>query len=114
MKINEDYIVTDTDVRYRELDVVASVKIISGPFKDTEFHFGTINVSEEENADGTLTVSFDYDIISEEHKKFYKTEEFEVALGHILNDILQHSLNEAEKRYRDELRTKDTETPNIG
>jgi hypothetical protein len=114
MKINQDFIVTDTDVRYRELDVVASVKITNGEFKDVEFHFGSINVSEEENEDGTLTVSFDYDIISEDHKHYYKNEEFEVTLGHILNNILEHSLNEAEKRYKDELRAENTKTSDIG
>lgn len=113
MKMNNDYIITETDVRYRDLDVVATVKIIDGEFKDVEFHFGSINIPEEENADGTLTMSFDYDIISE-HKELKDNETFESTLGRILNDILMQSLVEAEKRYNNELGKKDTQASDLG
>ncbi len=113
MKMNKDYMITETDVRYRDLDVVATVKILAGDFKDVEFHFGSINIPEEENADGTLTMSFDYDIISE-HKELKDNETFESILGRILNDILMQSLVEAEKRYNNELGKKDTQTSDLG
>jgi hypothetical protein len=111
--MNKDYMITETDVRYRDLDVVATVKILAGDFKDVEFHFGSINIPEEENADGTLTMSFDYDIISE-HKELKDNETFESILGRILNDILMQSLVEAEKRYNNELGKKDTQTSDLG
>lgn len=110
MRIDKDYIVTSTDVRYRDLDVVATIKIIDGDYKDTEFHYGSINVAEEENPDGTLTLSFEYDIISEEHKHLRGVDAFEATLGKIMNDLLTVSLNEAEKRYKDELRAENTKT----
>jgi hypothetical protein len=113
MQINRDFIITDTDVRYRDLDVVATVKILTDEFKDVEFHFGSINISEEENADGTLTMSFDYDIISD-HKQLKGNEAFEESLGTILNSILLHSLEEAEKRYNNESRKENTQTSDIG
>jgi hypothetical protein len=113
MKINHDFIITDTDVRYRELDVVATVKIITGEFKDVEFHFGSIHVPEEENSDGTFTLSFDYDIISD-HTNLKDNQIFEATLGEILNNILHHSLEEAERRYKNESRKEDTQTSDIG
>lgn len=113
MKMNQDYMITETNVRYRELDVVATVKILAGEYKDVEFHFGSIHIPEEENADGTLTMSFDYDIISE-HKDLKDNNAFESTLGQILNDILMQSLVEAEKRYNNELGKKDTQASNFG
>jgi len=113
MKINESYIITETDIRYRDLDVVATIKIVEGEYKDVEFHFGEIRVPEEENEDKTFTISFNYEIISE-HKHLKKNQEFEKVLGEIMNDLLHHSLTEAEKRYNDELREKNTQTSDIG
>ena len=114
MKIDETYEITESDIRYKDKDVVATIKITDGDFKDAVFHFGEINFSEEENPDGTYSIGFNYDIISEEHKAFQGNHAFEKHLGEILNDLLKHALNEAEKRYKNELATKDTETPDIG
>jgi hypothetical protein len=114
MKIEETYEITQSDVRYKDKDVVATIKITAGDFKDVVFHFGEINFAEEENPDGTYSIGFNYDIISEEHKALQGTENFEARLGEILNDLLKHALDEAEKRYKNELGTKDTETPDIG
>jgi hypothetical protein len=114
MKITEDYEITERDIKYKDKDVVASIKILSGEFKDVEFTFGEINFSEEENPDGTYSIGFNYDIIDEEHKALHGNNDFEAHLGEILNDLLKHSLDEAEKRYKNELGTKNTETPDIG
>jgi len=114
MKINEDYEITPRDIRYKDKDVVASIKINSGKYKGVEFTFGEINFAEEENPDGTYSIGFNYDIIDEEHKALQGNNNFEETLGEILNDLLKHSLDEAEKRYKNEFGTKDTETPDIG
>jgi len=114
MKIEETYEITQSDIRYKDKDVVATIKITAGDFKDVVFHFGEINFAEEENPDGTYSIGFNYDIISEEHKALQGTKNFEARLGEILNDLLKHALDEAEKRYKNELGTKDTETPDIG
>ena len=39
MKLNEDYVVTANDIKYKDKDVLATLKITNGPFKDVEFHF---------------------------------------------------------------------------
>ena len=114
MKINEDYEITQRDIKYKDKDTVASIKINSGKYKDVEFTFGEINFSEEENPDVTYSIGFNYDIIDEEHKALQGNKDFEENLGEILNDLLKHSLDEAQKRYNDELGTKNTETPDIG
>lgn len=114
MKINEDYEITERDIKYKNKDVVASIKIKAGEFKDVEFHFGEINFAEEENADETYSIGFNYDIMSEEHKMLQGNEAFEIHLGEILNDLLRISLDEAEKRYKNELGTKDTQTSFTG
>ena len=110
MKLNEDYIVTQNDVKYGNYDVLASLKITTGPFKDVEFHFGEVHINEDE-ANNHCSLSFNYDIISD-HKGLDKSEEFESTLELIMNDILMEALTAAEERYKNELREKNTEAPN--
>ncbi len=114
MKIEETYEITESDIRYKDKDVVATIKITQGDFKDTVFHFGEINFADEENSDGTYSIGFNYDIISEEHKALKGNDAFESYLGEVLNDLLKHALDEAEKRYKNELGTKNTQTPITG
>ena len=114
MKIEETYEIAESDIRYKDKDVVATIKITAGDFKDTVFHFGEINFAEDENPDGTYSIGFNYDIISEEHKELQGNNAFESQLGEILNDLLRHALDEAEKRHKNELGTKDTQTPITG
>ena len=110
MKMNEDYQVTETDIKYKDRDTVATIKILTGEYADIEFNFGEISFGDEENPDGTFTISFNYDILPEEYKNLKSDENFEKVVGTILNDLLLESINAAEKRYKDELRAKNTET----
>lgn len=109
MKLNEDYEITSRDVRYQDKDVIATLKINTGPYKDVEFHFGEIHINEDE-ANGQCSLSFNYDIISD-HKNLEKSEEFESTLELIMNDVLLESLKFAEEKYKNELREKNTEAP---
>jgi hypothetical protein len=59
-------------------------------------------------------MSFNYDILSEEHDSLKGNETFEAYLGDILNDLLKISLEEADKRYKNELGKENTETPSGG
>jgi hypothetical protein len=113
MLMDKDYHITETDVRYREKDVVATVVIDTGEFAGVEYHYGAIHVNEEENPDGTLTMGFDYEIISEENKHLQGNEAFESTLGVILNNILLKSLEAAERKYKDEIGTKNPQAPNL-
>jgi hypothetical protein len=111
MKMNEDYQVTETDIKYKDKDSVATIKILTGEYADIEFNFGEISFGDEENPDGTFTISFNYDILPEEYKNLQSDENFEKVVGTILNDLLLESINAAEKRYKDELRAENTKTP---
>lgn len=107
MKMHEDYIVTDNDIKYKDMDVLASLKIISGPFKNVEFRFGEVYIKENDAKD-QCSLSFNYDIISD-HKHLQKTEDFESTLEVIMNDVLIESLKCAEEKYKNELRKENTE-----
>jgi hypothetical protein len=114
MKIEETYEIAESDIKYKDKDVVATIKITAGDFKGAVFHFGEINFAEEENPDGTYSIGFNYDIISEEHQELKGNDAFEAYLGEVLNNLLKHALDEAEKRYKNELGTENTQTPITG
>jgi hypothetical protein len=107
MKMDDDFIVTDSEVRYRDLDVVATIKITRGEYKDVEFYFGSVYIPDKENDDGTFTLSFDYDIISK-HTHFKKNKEFESVLSQIMNSIFRYTIEEAERKYKNEFREENT------
>lgn len=110
MLIDIDYTVTQEDIKYKDKDVVAAIEILKGDFASVKFYFGELNFAEEENPDGTFSISFNYDIIGEENEWLRGKEEFEVVLGHILNDLLRHSLDMAQQRYDNESGKENTET----
>ena len=108
MKLHEDYVITDRDVRYKDKDALATVKIIAGQYENVEFHFGEIHVDEDEK-EGTCTLRFNYDILSD-HKELDGNKDFEIVIGEVMNDILMESLNAAEEKYKNELRAENPKT----
>ena len=111
MKLNEDYEITSRDVGYQDKDVLATVLIRTGEYANVEFNFGEIHIDENE-AEGTCSMRFNYDILSD-HKQLEGKEEFESVLGQIMHDVLEESLNAAEEKYKNELREKDTQTSDL-
>lgn len=111
MKMNEDYIVTSREVRYQDKDVLATILIQTGNYKDVEFNFGEIHI-EEDKENGTCSMQFNYDILSD-HKQFEGNQEFEEVLGQIMHDVLEESLNAAEEKYKNELREENTQASDI-
>jgi hypothetical protein len=110
MLIDVDYTVTQEDVKYKDKDVVAAIEILKGDFASVKFYFGELNFAEEENSDGSFSISFNYDIIDEEDAWLRGKEEFEVVLSDILNDLLRNSLDMAQQRYDNESRKENSET----
>lgn len=108
MKYDVDFKITDRHYTYKKDHDLASIEILTGDYKDTEFTFGSIHVNENiEN--GEATISFDYTVHNDSTLEGNK--EFEDVLGQIMNSVLEQSLIEAEKRYNDERRKENTETP---
>lgn len=103
--MNEDYKVLDIHQSYIEKDDIATIEILTGDFKDTQFTFGTVKVNEDEDNE-IATLSFDYTVHNND--KLQKNEDFELVLEKIMNNILIESLEQAEREY--ERRKKDTET----
>ena len=108
MKYDVDFRVTDRLYTYKEKHDLASIEILTGHYKEVEFTFCSIHVNEKIE-DGEATISFDYTVHNDETLE--GNEEFEEVLGEVMNSLLQHSLEEAEKRYDDERRKENTETP---
>lgn len=103
-----DYCVTNRLYTYKEKHDLASIQILTGEFKDVEFTFGSINVNENIH-DNEATISFDYTVHNDETLEGNKI--FEEVIGKIMNSLLLNSLNEAQKKYDNERRKEDTETP---
>jgi hypothetical protein len=106
MKYGEDFRITDKLYTYKTEHDLASIEILTGVYEGVEFTFGSIHV-DEKIEEGEATVSFDYTVHSND--KLEGDKDFEVVLGEVMNSLLLHSLEEAEKEY--ERRKKDTETP---
>ncbi len=107
MKYGEDFRVTDRLYTYKKDHDLASIEILTGEYKDVEFTFGSINV-DENIEDGNAKITFDYTVHND--SSLEGNSDFEEVLGQVMNSLLSHSLEEAEKRYNDERRKENTET----
>lgn len=112
MKLDVDFQISHKDYGFKTKDDLASIKILTGPFIDTEFTFNVITLAEEENPDGTMSISFDY-TIHESKEPIVEDilSKFEIVLGDVLNSILTNALHEAEKRYKNESREENPKAP---
>lgn len=108
MVMNEDYEITDSQFSYKEENDLFGVRLLTGEFAGIEYTYGTINIADKENPDGTYSISFDYNVregkVDDENK-----EKFESVVGSVLNSVLMHSLEAAQERYNNETRNADSE-----
>ena len=108
MEMNEDYEITDSQFSYKQENDLFGVRLLTGEFAGIEYTYGTINMADEENEDGTYSISFDYTVregkVDDEHK-----EKFESVVGSVLNSVLLHSLEAAQERYNNENRNSDSQ-----
>lgn len=109
MKINEDYEITDTQFSYKEENDLFGIRLLTTEFAGIEYTYGTINVADEENKDGSYSISFDYNIrvgkVDDEN-----VSKFESVIGDVLNSVLLDSLNAAKEKYDNEIRNTDSQT----
>lgn len=108
MEMNEDYEITDSQFSYKEENDLFGVRLLTGEFAGIEYTYGTINVADQENPDGTYSISFDYTVregkVDDELK-----DKFESVIGDVLNSVLLHSLEAAQERYNNENRNSDSQ-----
>lgn len=69
----------------------------SGQFKGVQWSYGEMKFGEEENPDGTVTLSFDYDIANKNTVERILDKEEGLAFGQQIGAILHHILEEQMK-----------------
>ena len=112
MKIDEDFIITESKFGYKGEDDLFGVEILTGDFKGIKYTYGTLKFPDEDasNAEDGFVISFDYTVregkIEEEDK-----DRFENTIGTVLHSVLYDSLNKAEQRHHDEIRNDNSQTP---
>ena len=82
----------------------ASIMITKGEYEGVIYQYGRVSVAEEENEDGTMPLSFDYNVIDQNghnKEKLDSSVEFRNTLGDILVDILDEQLEAGNLEYND-------------
>lgn len=112
MIMNEDYEITESQFSYKEENDLFGVRLTKGEFAGVEYTYGTINVADKENSDGTYSISFDYNIRGQDTitEDKMKKERFEKVIGDVLNSVLMHTLEAAKEKYDNETRNADSQT----
>lgn len=95
------------------LERISAIRILNGKFKGVVYHYGTVEVIEEEKA----RIKFDYFI---DHEGSFKLEDlhnnkkFDTLMGDILVSIFDNNVLKKEKEIDDEsFRVIDTEKPDL-
>ena len=82
----------------------ASIMITKGKYDGVIYQYGRVSVAEEENEDGKMPLSFQYNVIDEvghDKEELEKSNEFKNTLGDILVDILDEQLEAGNLEYND-------------
>jgi len=110
MKENRDYILIDPEDGYDKKDQLAKVQILTGDFMETVFSFGVVTMNEDEINKDSLTISFDYEVLSSNKDDLMENNkiEFEDYISLILNSILMNTIDKAEEKYNNESREQNS------
>ena len=82
----------------------ASIMITKGKYDGVIYQYGRVSVAEEENENGKMPLSFQYNVIDEvghDKEELEKSNEFRNTLGDILVDILDEQLEAGNLEYND-------------
>ena len=88
----------------RKEDKWASLLIKSGKYEGIIYQYGRVSVAEEENEDGKMPLSFDYNVVDvngHEKEELDSSTEFKNTLGDILVEILDEQLEAGNLEYND-------------
>ena len=83
----------------REGDDFTSIKLLEGKFKGIIYKYGKVGFAPEENADGTLPMKFDYDILFNPHETDIDKQEFIDYIGDILVELLDKQIKGGQVVY---------------
>ena len=79
-----------------------SIMITKGEYEGVIYQYGRVSVAEEENEDGKMPLSFDYNIVDingHDKEKLENSVEFKNTLGDILVEILDEQLEAGNLEY---------------
>ena len=82
----------------------ASIMITKGEYEGVIYQYGRVSVAKKENEDGTMPLSFDYNVIAQnghDKDKLDNSPEFKNTLGDILVEILDEQLEAGNLEYND-------------
>ena len=82
----------------------ASIMITKGEYEGVIYQYGRVSVAKKENEDGTMPLSFDYNVIDQnghDKDKLDNSPEFKNTLGDILVEILDEQLETGNLEYND-------------
>ena len=85
-------------------DKWASILITKGKYTGIIYQYGRVSVAEEENEEGNLPLSFDYNVVDYNNFKeddIHSSTEFKNTLGDILVEILDEQLETSNLEYND-------------
>jgi len=103
MVIDKDFDI-DPDHNNKNDGRMVALKILTGKYKGVSFRFGKVSVADKENADGTYTIDFDYDIITpgkHDPNKLRDNQKFTDTLGAILNAIIIAGIEREAKEHEE-------------
>ena len=87
--------VGESDDGEPEFEDWTAVGITEGRYRGVIYKYGRVSVPEEESEDGTLPLSFEYDIVSTNgHPEDYFEEDFDTLVGDILVDIIDKDIKD--------------------
>ena len=80
----------------REGDDFSCIKLLQPPYKGVIFKYGKVGFAPKENADGTLPMKFDYDVLFNPHETDLDNKEFIDYIGDMLVEFLDEKLKKGE------------------
>ena len=86
----------------RGQDQWASIMITKGDYEGIIYQYGRVSVAEEENEDGNMPLSFEYNVVDyngHEFQDLIESKEFKNTLGDILVEILDEQLDHGNLEY---------------
>jgi hypothetical protein len=110
MKPNKPYVVVQS--KYSGLD---ALKLTEQPFEGIIYSYGKIDFEEDE-ANDTVRLKFEYEILDDNGKKFTDKKPFENYIGKILEELIHEGIEENSLIYTggvDENRTKDSDESDL-
>lgn len=70
------------------------------PYKGIQWTFGGMTFADEENPDGSLNMSYDFEVVSEHNLSEEQLSEFGKITGDVILQILQEQIEKKEVVYK--------------